>query len=69
MSETDTETTLCAACAVPVDVPKKTYWGPFLVCPPVPRCKDCLLKEQIEDFTRQHLFVCPYKTPHWRPRR
>ena len=68
MSETDTETTLCADCAMPIEAPKKLHFGPFVFFQPDQMCKDCVAKVMIDNFNRQHRFVCPYKTPHWRPR-
>ena len=68
MSETDTETTLCDKCSVPIDVPKPVHFGPFLAFQRAPLCKDCVMQRMIEDFNRQHHLDCPFKTPKWRPK-
>ncbi len=67
MSETETETALCSECQVPIDAPKLVRFSPFIAFQPVPLCKDCLRKAQIEHFNTRHRLTCPYKMPHWRP--
>lgn len=69
VSDTETETTLCADCHVPVDAPKVVQFHPLFTYTPVPLCKDCLWKARMAQFDTLKFKACPYKIPHWRPQR
>jgi len=69
MSDTETDTTLCSECQTPVDMPQVCQIGPFLGFRPIPLCKDCLYVVKDEHFSTRHRLGCPFKTPHWRPKR